>query len=295
MQNGYEGNTPPSGERGAVVIKTSPNDNVAIVANPTGLKRGAIVLTGIVLEEDIPMGHKVALQTLKEGEAVIRYGQIIGFANQTIEKGSWINENNISLPQPPKLEDIPYTKKDFPIPAPLEGYTFQGYKNADGSAKQLSFFHKDGNSKNNAYSNIGVTWVDEPTKQKYLYADSDFRLEKAKKTMTEKQKASIKLLPTWAPGLDLNKWRWLKVESSGDNFSKKDSGRDEADADIKKWVDETKLVSFLNDATNEKMYIRFRKIKNNEVFERKYPLGDYKLKQLEQFFKNWKRSFATPE
>lgn len=116
-----------------IVIKTSPNDNVAIVANPAGLKRGAIVLTGIVLEEDIPMGHKVALQTLKKGEAVIRYGQIIGFANQTIEKGSWINENNISLPQPPKLEDIPYTKKDFPIPAPLEGYTFQGYKNADGS------------------------------------------------------------------------------------------------------------------------------------------------------------------
>lgn len=116
-----------------IVIKTSPNDNVAIVANPTGLKRGAIVLNGIVVEEDIPMGHKVALNTLFEGDAVIRYGQIIGFANQTIEKGSWINENNISLPQPPNLEDISYTQRSIPEIEPLEGYTFQGYKNADGS------------------------------------------------------------------------------------------------------------------------------------------------------------------
>jgi galactarate dehydratase len=38
-----------------IVIKTNPNDNVAIVANPSGLKRGSIVLDGIVLEEDIPI------------------------------------------------------------------------------------------------------------------------------------------------------------------------------------------------------------------------------------------------
>jgi galactarate dehydratase len=116
-----------------IVIKTNSNDNVAIVANPTGLKRGAIILNGIVLEENIPMGHKVALQTLNEGDAVIRYGQVIGFANQNIEKGCWINEMNISLPQPPKLEDIQYVKKDILSVEPLEGYTFEGYKNADGS------------------------------------------------------------------------------------------------------------------------------------------------------------------
>lgn len=116
-----------------IVIKTTPNDNVAIVANPTGLKRGAIVLDGIMLAEDIPMGHKVALQALNEGDAVIRYNQTIGFANRTIEKGSWLNESNISLPQPPKLEDIPYIKKNLSIPETLDGYTFKGFKNSDGS------------------------------------------------------------------------------------------------------------------------------------------------------------------
>ena len=98
----------------------------------------------MVLEEDVPMGHKVALQTLNECEAVIRYGQTIGFANKIIEKGSWVNESNLSIPQPPKLEDIKYSQAP---PAPYEGANlnssetpplgvgglFMGYRNADGS------------------------------------------------------------------------------------------------------------------------------------------------------------------
>lgn len=116
-----------------IVIKTTPSDNVAIVANPSGLDRGAVVLNGIVLEETVPMGHKVALQAFQEGDEVIRYGQVIGYASQRIEAGSWVNERNISLPQPPNLDDIPYVEKNLPEPEPIEGYTFQGYKNPDGS------------------------------------------------------------------------------------------------------------------------------------------------------------------
>lgn len=125
-----------------IVIKTNESDNVAIVANPTGLKLGAIVLGGVVLNEDIPMGHKVALQTLNEGDAVIRYGQTIGFANKKMEKGSWVNEFNISLPQPPRLEDLASQTPEGGdiIKAPFGGLGasgvrghFQGYRNADGS------------------------------------------------------------------------------------------------------------------------------------------------------------------
>jgi galactarate dehydratase len=127
-----------------IVIKTNPNDNVAIVANPSGLKRGSIVLGNLVLEEDVPMGHKVALKSLNEGDEVIRYGQVIGFANKFIEKGSWINETNIRLPQPPKLEDIHHcppaprggdfvANKTPPIGAGGLGGKFLGYRNPDGS------------------------------------------------------------------------------------------------------------------------------------------------------------------
>ena len=116
-----------------IVIKTNPNDNVAIVSNPSGLKRGAIVLDWVVLEEDIPMGHKIALKSLNEGEEVIRYGQIIGFANRFIEKGSWINEGNIIMPSPPNLENIPYVQPTLPQAEILKGFTFQGFKNINGS------------------------------------------------------------------------------------------------------------------------------------------------------------------
>lgn len=116
-----------------IVIKTTPEDNVAIVANPSGLKKGAVVLGEIILQEDIPMGHKVALQNFEKDDTVVRYGQTIGYAKTAIAKGSWINESNINLPQPPDLNEIPYTKKTVSAPEPLEGYTFEGYKNADGS------------------------------------------------------------------------------------------------------------------------------------------------------------------
>lgn len=116
------------------VIQTTPQDNVAIVANLSGLKKGTVVLDEITLLEDIPMGHKVALTTLREGDAVIRYGHTIGFAKAEIPPGSWINETSISLPQPPDLKSFPYVKKEIKPAETLKGYTFQGYKNADGTA-----------------------------------------------------------------------------------------------------------------------------------------------------------------
>ncbi len=122
------------------VIQTTPKDNVGIVCNAFGLPKGTTVLDNIVLIEDIPMGHKVALTDIDKDDAVIRYGQIIGYADTNIQRGEWINENKLVMPLPPDLKDMPLPEaKDVVIePFPSEslritGYTFQGYKNADGS------------------------------------------------------------------------------------------------------------------------------------------------------------------
>jgi galactarate dehydratase len=115
------------------VIQTTPLDNVGIVCNDFGLKKGTLVLDNIVLLENIPMGHKVALQDINRDAAVIRYGQIIGYANKNIQKGEWINENKLELPEPPDLKHIPLSYAKEAATEPLTGYTFQGYKNADGS------------------------------------------------------------------------------------------------------------------------------------------------------------------
>ncbi len=116
-----------------IVIKTNETDNVAIVANPSGLEKGSIILDEIRIQEFVPMGHKVALETINEGESVIRYGQIIGIANKNIQKGEWINEHKLILPQAPDLDEIEYFPSKNTQIEHLTGYTFQGYKNPDGS------------------------------------------------------------------------------------------------------------------------------------------------------------------
>jgi galactarate dehydratase len=117
-----------------IIIKTAATDNVGIVANLSGLPKGSLLDDGSVLAEDIPMGHKVALTDIAEGEEIIRYGQAIGYANNKIRRGDRIRESMVSLPQSQDLDSIPLTDNLKPVPEPLEGYTFKGFRNPDGSA-----------------------------------------------------------------------------------------------------------------------------------------------------------------
>jgi galactarate dehydratase len=114
-------------------VKVDPADNVAIIVNEGGLPAGAQFESGLVLAELIPEAHKVALVDLPVGSAVIRYGVVIGHTQVAIAKGSWVHEGNIDLPAPPPLENLPVAT-NLPTPAaPLEGFTFEGFVNADGS------------------------------------------------------------------------------------------------------------------------------------------------------------------
>ena len=116
------------------IIRITPQDNIGIVSDPNGLEKGTVVLDAVTAKQFIPMGHKIALVSMVKGDTVIRYGQPIGFVTQDIQPGEWLNEKNISLPKPPALADIPYTTHASAPIEPLNGYTFNGYKNVDGSA-----------------------------------------------------------------------------------------------------------------------------------------------------------------
>lgn len=121
----------PQGE--PLYIKVNAHDNVAIIVNEGGLPRGAAFSCGLVLQEHVPQGHKVALVDLNQDDAIIRYGAVIGYANRPIKNGSWIDESLVSMPIPPALDQLPLaTAAPEPLP-PLEGYTFEGYRNPDGS------------------------------------------------------------------------------------------------------------------------------------------------------------------
>lgn len=115
------------------IIKTTSEDNVGIVANALGLEAGTVLEDGTVLLQYIPSGHKVALCDMLLGKEIIRYGQTIGFTNKVIKQGEWIDESKMTLPSPPDLQFISLSDNSIPVIEPLEGYTFQGYRNSDGS------------------------------------------------------------------------------------------------------------------------------------------------------------------
>ncbi|MCG7599186.1 galactarate dehydratase [Halomonas sp. McH1-25] len=115
------------------VIKVHDDDNVAIVVERGGLPEGARLLDGTTLATAIPQGHKVALTPLASGEPIVRYGEVIGTATCDIPRGGHVNETNVQLPQPPALGDMPLATRSAPEAEPLEGYTFEGFRNADGS------------------------------------------------------------------------------------------------------------------------------------------------------------------
>ena len=53
--------------------------------------------TQIVVRQPIPSGHKVALREVAAGEPVRRYGQVIGFARQTILPGEHVHTHNLGM------------------------------------------------------------------------------------------------------------------------------------------------------------------------------------------------------
>ena len=116
-----------------LVIKMHPHDNVAVVVRDGGLPAGAVVEPDVVLLEHVPQGHKVALEGLAKGDPVRRYNVAIGYALQDIAAGRWVNEHLMQMPPALGLDHLPIATRQAPASDVLEGFTFQGYRNADGS------------------------------------------------------------------------------------------------------------------------------------------------------------------
>ena len=116
-----------------LTISMHERDNVAIVANDGGLPAGTVLASGLTLVDKVPQGHKVALVDLAEGAPVRRYNVTIGRALKSIPAGSWVHERLLAMPAARELTGLPIaTVKPEPQP-PLTGYTFEGFRNADGS------------------------------------------------------------------------------------------------------------------------------------------------------------------
>jgi len=50
----------------------------------------------IKINHNIPMGHKIALEDIKKGELVKKYGHSIGITTEEIKRGDWIHTHNLT-------------------------------------------------------------------------------------------------------------------------------------------------------------------------------------------------------
>jgi altronate hydrolase len=76
--------------RRAVLLRG--DDNVAVAALP--IPAGFVLPMGVEVREPIKLGHKVATRDIAEGEPILKYGQIIGFASKPILAGGWVHVQN---------------------------------------------------------------------------------------------------------------------------------------------------------------------------------------------------------
>ena len=78
-------------------------DNVGVVV-VEGLKSGTKMLCCVTADNstfkleacaDVPIGHKVALNDLKEGDTATKYGEDIGKFIDNVEKGGHVHVHNL--------------------------------------------------------------------------------------------------------------------------------------------------------------------------------------------------------
>ncbi len=112
------------------IIRLQPGDNVAVAR--IALAPGAPLAEGLAACEPIPAGHKVAMRDIGAGEAVRKYGQIIGFASQPIAAGQHVHVDNIEMRAFERDMAVGSGARPTALFNDSERANFLGYRRANG-------------------------------------------------------------------------------------------------------------------------------------------------------------------
>lgn len=115
-------------------IRINRKDNNVTAVSKEGLKKGQTIQElGITVLEDITHGNKLAISDISKDSPIIRYGEIIGYANDNIFAGQLIDQYKMYVKDVDNLDiNIPFKSRYIPKKENKERY-FLGYENQDGS------------------------------------------------------------------------------------------------------------------------------------------------------------------
>ena len=114
-------------------LRLNEADNVIIALD--SVRDGAVLAEGVRAGRQIPRGHKIAVRAIAKGEAIRKFGQVIGFAATDIAVGDWVHEHNVELHE--FARDYAFASEAKPDSGLLPGElpaTFEGFRRADGRA-----------------------------------------------------------------------------------------------------------------------------------------------------------------
>ncbi|MGX9963716.1 UxaA family hydrolase [Roseomonas sp. F4] len=118
------------------VLRLAPDDGVLIAR--IALPPGTSVAPGIVVgAKRIPPGHKVAIRPHAPGDEIRRYGQIIGFATETIAPGDWVHTHNCAMGDFAK--DYAYSREVKATAYANTPASFMGFRRPDGRAATRNY------------------------------------------------------------------------------------------------------------------------------------------------------------
>ncbi len=121
-----------------VAVQLRPQDNVAVAAKH--LAQGAEIEFGgktVVLDRRVGMGHKFALTAIPDGQPVLKYGQIIGFALGEIKPGQHVHVHNVRADAFER--DYAFCRDLPPAPAKAEPRFFMGYDRGADRPEHLRY------------------------------------------------------------------------------------------------------------------------------------------------------------
>jgi altronate hydrolase len=113
----------------SLTIRLHPDDDV-VIARQQLVSGTALLDENVTISGLIPPGHKVATRSIRSGEPVRRYNQIIGFAKRAIAPGEHVHLHNLAMGD--FARDYAYGVDAKPTRYVEAPATFQGIVRPDG-------------------------------------------------------------------------------------------------------------------------------------------------------------------
>ncbi len=111
----------------ARILAMHPDDNVVLCLDP--VVPGDVLAEGMTAAEAVSAGHKIACGTIAPGEAVRKYGQVIGLARAAIAPGAHVHVHNVSADVGDLRSDAQASQA---APLAARRATFRGFRRASG-------------------------------------------------------------------------------------------------------------------------------------------------------------------